>query len=225
MDAFQPLVARSLRASRLVSRLEAAYPQGLSLSLESRNPFEYLVATVLATQCRDERVNQITPALFARFPDPFAFATADYEELLGYIRSTGLGPTKTRNLIALSRLLIERHGGLVPATMSELVALPGVARKIANLVLADCHGVVEGVAVDTHVRRISRLLGLTQSADARKIEQDLIECLPRTSWRNWNNYLVEHGRKCCIAGAPRCTQCPLLEDCPTGVTLVTQLGP
>ncbi|AGY59242.1 endonuclease III domain-containing protein [Gloeobacter kilaueensis] len=210
---------RRARAARLLLRLEAAYPHGLSLGLTSRDPFEYLVATVLATQCKDERVNRITPALFARYPDAAAFAAADEEELLPYVRPTGLGPTKARNLIAIGRILCSRHGGQVPATMAELTALPGVARKIANLVLADCFGIVEGVAVDTHVRRISKLLGLTTSSDPRRIEQDLIACLPRHSWRSWNNLLVEHGRKCCVAGAPRCPVCPLLVDCPGGLAL------
>jgi endonuclease-3 len=211
---------RRVRAARLVARLAGAYPHGLSLGLVSRNPFEYLVATVLATQCKDERVNRITPGLFERYPDPAAFAAADYDELLIFVRPTGLGPTKARNLIAIGRILVERYGGAVPATMAELTALPGVARKIANLVLADCHRVVEGVAVDTHVRRISRLLGLTEATDTRKIEQDLMACLEPAYWRTWNNWMVEHGRKVCIAGAPKCDLCPLLSDCPTGAQRV-----
>ncbi|BAC88597.1 endonuclease III domain-containing protein [Gloeobacter violaceus] len=214
---------RRARAERLLVKLKVAYPRGLTLGLSSTNPFEYLVATVLATQCRDERVNKITPALFARYPDPAAFAAADYEALLPLVRPTGLGPTKARNLTAIGRLLLERHAGKVPATMAELTALPGVARKIANLVLADCHGIVEGVAVDTHVRRISKLLGLTDSTDAAKIERDLMDCLPRDAWRSWNNLMVEHGRQCCVAGAPRCTACPLVEDCPGGRELTAEL--
>lgn len=210
------LQTRKARAVRLITRLKVAYPEGLTLGLNSGNSFEYLVATVLATQCRDERVNRITPALFARYPDPVAFAAADFDELLPYVRMTGLGPTKTRNLIAIGKILSEKYDGQVPKTMAELTALPGVARKIANLVMADCVGVIEGVAVDTHVRRISKLLGLTDETDQRKIELDLMACLPKTDWRIWNNFMVEHGRKCCVAGAPNCPACPLLSDCPAG---------
>ncbi len=210
------LEARKARAIRLVQRLKVAYPEGLTLGLNSANPFEYMVATVLATQCRDERVNRITPALFARYPDPAAFAAADFDELLPLVRMTGLGPTKARNLIAIGKILSEKYEGQVPKTMAELTALPGVARKIANLVMADCIGVIEGVAVDTHVRRISKLLGLTDETDQRKIELDLMACLPKADWRIWNNFMVEHGRKCCVAGAPNCPACPLLPDCPTG---------
>lgn len=214
------LAERKARAARLVAQLAATYPQGLTLGLVSRNPFEYLVATVLATQCRDERVNRITPALFARYPDPEAFARADYDELLPMVRMTGLGPTKARNLIAIGRILTDQYGGAIPKTMAELTALPGVARKIANLVLADCHRIVEGVAVDTHVRRISKLLGLTEETDQRKIELDLMACLAPEHWRSWNNFMVEHGRKLCIAGSPRCAACPLLPDCPGGTRLL-----
>lgn len=210
------LEARKARAVRLVQRLKVAYPEGLTLGLNSTNPFEYMVATVLATQCRDERVNRITPALFARYPDPAAFAAADFDELLPLVRMTGLGPTKARNLIAIGKILSEKYDGQVPKTMAELTALPGVARKIANLVMADCIGIIEGVAVDTHVRRISKLLGLTDETDQRKIELDLMACLPKEDWRIWNNFMVEHGRKCCVAGAPNCPACPLLPDCLTG---------
>jgi endonuclease III len=222
------LEVRKARAARLVQRLKVAYPDGLTLGLNSQNSFEYLVATVLATQCKDERVNRITPALFARYPDPAAFAAADFEELLPLVRMTGLGPTKARNLISIGKILSEKYDGQIPQTMAELTTLPGVARKIANLVMADCIGVIEGVAVDTHVRRISKLLGLTDETDQHKIELDLMACLPKEDWRIWNNFMVEHGRKCCVAGAPSCLACPLLPDCPAGnlstTLVVTEKG-
>src|SRR5437588_2668986 len=168
------------RAAQIVRRLAKLYPSA-KCALNHENPLQLLVATILSAQCTDVRINQITPALFAKYPDARAFATADPRELEEVIRPTGFFRNKAKNLIACCRALVERHGGEVPATMEELVPLAGVGRKTANVILGSAFG-VPGVTVDTHVGRLSRRLGLTAHGDPAKVERDLMELIPKKDW-------------------------------------------
>jgi endonuclease III len=202
------------RAPLILARLGALYPHA-TCSLHWRTPWELLVATMLSAQCTDERVNQVTPALFARFPDAAAAAAVDSAEVEPYVRSTGFFRNKARNIVAASRLLIERHGGSVPASMEELLQLPGVARKTANVVLAHAFGINAGVTVDTHVRRLSQRLGLTRQTDPRRIEPDLMKLVPQAEWENLAIRLIFHGRAVCTARKPDCPHCPIADLCPS----------
>jgi len=176
---------------------------------------ELLIATILAAQCTDERVNKVTPDLFQKYPTVEAFARAKQEELEKDIRSTGFFRNKARNIISLSKKLVEEYDGQVPDSMEELVKLPGVARKTANIVLASAFKKAEGIAVDTHVRRLAGRLGLSQETQPEKIEKDLMTIVPRADWLDFNFLLVEHGRKFCQAKKPRCEECVLRELCPS----------
>jgi len=202
------------RAPLILARLGELYPHA-TCSLDWRTPWELLVATMLSAQCTDERVNKVTPALFARFPDAAAAAAVDPAEVETYVHSTGFFRNKARNIVAASRLLIERHGGAVPASMEELLQLPGVARKTANVVLAHGFGINAGVTVDTHVRRLSQRLGLTKQADPRRIEPDLMKLVPRAEWENLAIRLIFHGRAICSARKPDCPHCPIGDLCPS----------
>jgi endonuclease-3 len=202
------------RAPLILARLGALYPHA-TCSLHWRTPWELLVATMLSAQCTDERVNQVTPALFARFPDAAAAAAVDSAEVEPYVRSTGFFRNKAKNIVGASRLLIERHGGAVPASMEELLQLPGVARKTANVVLAHAFGINAGVTVDTHVRRLSQRLGLTKQSDPRRIEPDLMKLVPRAEWENLAIRLIFHGRAVCTARKPDCPHCPIADLCPS----------
>jgi endonuclease-3 len=202
------------RAPLILARLGALYPHA-TCSLHWRTPWELLVATMLSAQCTDERVNQVTPALFARFPDAAAAAAVDSVEVEPYVRSTGFFRNKAKNIVGASRLLIERHGGAVPASMEELLQLPGVARKTANVVLAHAFGINAGVTVDTHVRRLSQRLGLTKQSDPRRIEPDLMKLVPRAEWENLAIRLIFHGRAVCTARKPDCPHCPIADLCPS----------
>lgn len=201
------------RALLIHERLGQLYPHA-TCSLDWRNPFELLVATMLSAQCTDKRVNLTTPALFARFPDAFSFAAVDATAVEPYVRSTGFYRNKARNIVAASRLLVSNHGGAVPASMEALLALPGVARKTANVVLANAFGKNEGVTVDTHVKRLSQRLGLTDEQDPVKIEVDLMALLPRKEWENFSIRLIFHGRAVCRARKPDCGGCALTNLCP-----------
>ncbi len=209
---------RKGRAGRILAALRRAYPQA-TCALHHRSAYELLVATILSAQCTDERVNQVTPALFARYPDARALAGARQEELEELIRSTGFFRNKARNLIGMARAVCERHGGEIPAAMEELTALPGVARKTANCVLGTWFGVNEGIVVDTHVGRLAQRLGLLSTArddkDAVRIERDLTELFPRESWTCLAHALIRHGREVCTARKPRCEQCVLARWCPS----------
>jgi len=202
------------RALQLVERLAAAYPDS-KCSLDFTSPFQLLVATILAAQCTDERVNLVTPALFAQFPTPAAFAEAPLEEIETAIRSTGFYRNKARHIQGACRMILANFGDEVPRTMAELLRLPGVARKTANVVLGTGFDLVEGVVVDTHVGRISRRLGLTVSEDPVRIEQDLMALLPRSEWRDYNHRLIDHGRAICKAPRPRCGLCMMTDLCPS----------
>jgi endonuclease-3 len=200
------------RAGRIVRRLEAPYPDA-RCTLDFASPWHLLVATVLSAQCTDACVNRVTPALFARYPDAAALADADAAELGALIRPTGFYRTKAKHLIACCRLLVERHGGSVPRTMDELVPLPGVGRKTANVVLGMGHG-LPGLAVDTHVGRLARRLGLTTHADPDKVERDLCRLVPPARRALFGMRLILHGRQVCHARRPDCAGCGLRRLCP-----------
>lgn len=209
---FQKLTKKP-RALELLSRLKAIYPQA-PCSLDYETPVQLMVATMLAAQCTDARVNQVTPALFERFPDAASLAGADVAELEALVRSTGFYRNKAKNIQAACHKIVTEFGGAVPNTMEGLTSLPGVARKTANVVLAHAFDIHEGVTVDTHVKRISGLFGLTKHVEPVKIEQDLMKLLPRQDWENWSIRLVYHGRAVCSARNPQCGRCDLLDVCP-----------
>lgn len=205
--------ARALRAEAIARTLAATYPHA-ACSLDFTSPFQLLVATILSAQCTDKRVNMVTPGLFARWPDAAALAAAEPRDLEAVIRSTGFFRAKAKSILGCCRRLVERHGGEVPRTLDDLVKLPGVGRKTANVVMGSAFGEATGVVVDTHVGRISRRLGLTRHADAVRAERDLVRCLPREHWIVFSHRLIEHGRTVCTARAPRCERCPLASLCP-----------
>jgi endonuclease-3 len=197
---------------RILRRLGRLYPDA-HCALHHANPLQLLVATILSAQCTDARVNLVTPALFARYPDAHAFAAADPRELEKLIQSTGFFRNKARNIRACCRQLVEQHGGAVPATMEELVPLPGVGRKTANVILGTAFG-TPGITVDTHVGRLSRRLGLTGETDPVKVERDLARLLPRKEWTMFSHRLIFHGRQVCHARKPACAGCGLAALCP-----------
>ena len=208
--------ARSARTLELLRRLERAYPDA-RCALEHRSPLELLVATILSAQCTDARVNLVTPELFRRYPTAADYARAPRADLEDAIRSTGFFRNKAKSLQGLGAALVERHGGVVPDSMAELVALPGVGRKTANVVLGNAFGRNEGVVVDTHVARLSKRLGLTRQTDPVRIERDLIEVVPRDRWALWAHLLIFHGRRVCKAPRPRCAECVLADLCPSAL--------
>jgi endonuclease-3 len=201
-------------AAEYYARLAAAYPDA-HCALDHRNAYELLVATILSAQCTDARVNLVTPALFAKYPTARDLAEAEQEDVEELIRSTGFFRNKAKSLLGMARALVERHGGEVPRTMDELTQLPGVGRKTANVILGNAFGMNEGVVVDTHVTRLSNLLGLTRESDAVKIEQDLVRLFPREQWTMLSHLLIEHGRRVCVARTPKCDICPLADLCPS----------
>jgi len=202
------------RAAEIYKRLEEHYPNA-HCALDFKTPFQLLVATILSAQCTDKRVNMVTPALFKRYPTPAAMSEAKPEELEEMIKSTGFFRNKTKSLLAMSRAVAEEHGGQVPDTMEELVRLPGVGRKTANVVLGNAYDKNEGVVVDTHVGRLSARLGLTKQTDPVKVEQDLVKLFPREEWTMLSHLLIEHGRQICEARRPKCEVCFLNDICPS----------
>jgi endonuclease-3 len=206
--------ARRQRAAEILARLRQTYPQ-VRLALDFQTPLQLVMATVLAAQCTDERVNQVTPALFRRYPTARDYAAADILELEEMVRTTGFFRNKARALKNLGTALAAEHGGEVPASLELLVALPGVGRKTANVVLGNAFGLNEGVAVDTHVQRLSRRLFLTEETDPEKIERDLMAVLPREEWTRFALLLQDHGRKICKARKPECAICPVADLCPS----------
>jgi endonuclease-3 len=214
--------ARQARAARILTVLKREYPDA-ECALHHRSALELLVATILSAQCTDQRVNQVTPSLFRRYPDAAAYAAADAAELEAAIRSTGFFRNKARSLIGLGRKLVAEHGGEVPGTMEALLELPGVARKTANCVLGTWFRRNEGVVVDTHVGRLALRMRLLTTArddkDAVRIEQDLMRLVPREDWTFVSHALIEHGRKICLARKPRCTECALAADCPSAAAV------
>ena len=206
--------AKQKRTLEILQRLHREYPDA-RCSLDYHNPFELLVATILSAQCTDERVNQVTPALFKRFPKADDMADARTEELEEMIKSTGFFRNKTKSLVGMSNAVVERHGGKVPDEMDALVELPGVGRKTANVVLGNAFGKSEGVVVDTHVTRLSQRLGLTKEKDPVKIELALMELVPRDEWTIVSHLFIDHGRAVCKAPTPRCEACVLNNICPS----------
>ena len=205
--------ARAERAEEICRRLAASYPDA-TCSLDFRSPFELVVATILSAQCTDRRVNMVTGDLFARWPTPARMAAATPAALEEVIRTTGFFRAKAKNILGCCQALVDRHGGEVPRTLAELVKLPGVGRKTANVVLGSAFGIPSGVVVDTHVGRIARRLGLTRHPDAVHAERDLIACLPEARWIEFSHRLIALGRAICTARKPRCETCPLADLCP-----------
>lgn len=201
-------------ALEIQRRLTAEYPDA-HCELDYRTPFELAVATVLSAQCTDKRVNMVTPELFRRWPTAAALADAPLEEIEDAIRSTGFFRAKARSLSGLANRLVANHGGEVPGTMEALVALPGIGRKTANVVLGNAFGRNEGIVVDTHVARLSARFGLTRETDAVRIEQALIPLFPRDSWTLLSHLMIWHGRRVCLARKPRCNDCVLADICPS----------
>lgn len=206
--------AKKARTSEILGRLKEEYPNA-RCALDNRSPLELLVATILSAQCTDKRVNQVTPALFSRYPHAIDYARADLPELEELIRSTGFFRNKARSLIGLGQALSEHHDGQVPQTMEALVELPGVGRKTANVVLGNAFGINEGVVVDTHVGRLSRRLFLTEKKDPVRVERALVELVPRSDWTLWAHLLIDHGRRICQSRRPACGDCVLADLCPS----------
>ena len=201
------------RALALLDRLKQLYPNA-TCTLNYETPVQLLVATILSAQCTDERVNKVTPALFARFPDAETMAQGNREEIETLIRSTGFYRNKAKNIQGACEKIVSEFQGKVPDTMEHLLKLPGVARKTANVVLAHAYGVNAGVTVDTHVKRLSHRLGLTEHNDPKRIEKDLMALLPQPDWENWSIRLIYHGRAVCKARQPLCEVCTLADLCP-----------
>jgi endonuclease-3 len=220
MAGRESAAARRLRAGRILVALKRRYPDA-HCALHHADAYQLLVATILSAQCTDVRVNMVTPAVFARYPHSAALALARPDELEALIRSTGFFRSKARNLIAMARALVANHGGKVPRTMDELRVLPGVGRKTANVVLGNAFGLNEGVTVDTHVGRISRLLRLTRHDDPVRVERDLMALFPHEDWTLLSHLLITHGRVTCIARRPKCGACVLSPLCPSSTAGVT----
>jgi endonuclease-3 len=210
---------RKARAVEVNERLKQAYPDA-KIELDFNNAFELLIATILAAQSTDARVNIVTKSLFRKYPDPHAFANADLVEMETAVKQTGFFRNKAKAVINCSKAIVERHGGQVPQTMEELVELPGVGRKTANVILGNAFRIQAGVIVDTHVTRLSGRLAFTKHADPVDIEQDLMKLVPRAEWTAFANRLILHGRRICIARKPDCPNCVLNDICPSAI-LVT----
>ncbi len=206
--------ARTARAAAILAELKAEYPDA-HCELDHRNPYQLLVATILSAQCTDARVNMVTPALFARYPDAEALAAARQEDVEALIRSTGFFRNKAKSLIGMARAVVADHGGAIPATMDELRPLPGVGRKTANVILGNAFGINAGITVDTHVKRLAGLLTLTRETDPEKVERDLMALFPQEDWALLSHLLIWHGRRVCIANRPKCAECVIAEWCPS----------
>lgn len=199
----------------LIARLREAYPDA-ACALEHQSPFQLLVATILSAQCTDARVNMVTPGLFARYPDAAAMSRASQGDIEEIIRSTGFYRNKAHAIRAASARIEETFGGSVPRSMEELLTLPGVARKTANVVLGVGYGLSEGVVVDTHVARIARRLGLSRGKNPEEVERALMGLLPQEEWIHFAHLLIFHGRRTCVARKPLCADCPVIDLCPSG---------
>ena len=205
------------QAAEVIKRLEKEYPVA-SIALKHANPLELLVATILSAQATDVGVNKVTPGLFRKYRTAADYASADREQFEGEIRPTGFYRNKTKNIISTARMLLDNFGGQVPRTMAKLVTLPGVARKTANIVLYNAYGVIDGIAVDTHVGRLAQHLGLSAHKDPVKIERDLMKQVPRRKWGRFSYLLIDHGRAVCMARKPKCAICLLNDICPSAFT-------
>jgi endonuclease-3 len=203
---------KAQRAQRIADGLRHLYPAECALTHE--NPFQLLVATILSAQCTDERVNQVTPILFAKHPDAASFAAAKQRDIEKIIYSTGFFRAKAKSIIGASRAIVRDHEGKVPETLAELIELPGIGRKTANVVLGTAFGFAEGVVVDTHVGRLARRMDLTGNRDAVKVEHDLMALLPKPEWIEFSHRMIWHGRRICLARKPLCDSCAIRPDCP-----------
>jgi endonuclease III len=201
-------------ALEILVRLKKEYPDA-HCELDFETPLQLLIATILSAQCTDKRVNMVTPALFRKYPDAKSLSAADPAELEAMIKSTGFFRNKTKSLLGMSAAVAERHQSNVPSTMEDLVNLPGVGRKTANVVLGNAYNINEGIVVDTHVGRLSVRLGLTNETDPVKVEQALMPLIPREDWTLIAHLLIFHGRRVCIARTPRCESCVLADVCPS----------
>ncbi len=210
----ESLVDKRRRTRTIIARLKREFPDA-KCALDHQSPLELLVATILSAQCTDARVNLVTPALFAKYRSAADYAAADPAVFEREIQSTGFFRNKTKSILGMARALEENHGGQVPSTMEALVALPGVGRKTANVVLGNAFGKNEGIVVDTHVGRISGLLKLTKETNPEKIERDLTALVPRKDWTIFSHLLILHGRKTCIARRPKCESCRINDLCPS----------
>jgi endonuclease-3 len=202
------------RVKPIIGKLKKQYPEA-QCSLTHQDPLQLIVATILSAQCTDERVNIVTQTLFREYKTADDYANADPEVFEEQIRSTGFFRNKTKSIIGMAQALVEQHHGEVPNTMEELLRLPGVGRKTANVVLGNAFGIDEGIVVDTHVKRISNRLGLTTQGDPNKIEQDLIALVPKSDWTLWPHLLIHHGRAVCQARTPKCEICTINGLCPS----------
>lgn len=200
------------RVAAILQKLDEAYSDA-TCELKHENAFQLLIATILSAQCTDVRVNQVTRELFQKYKTPHDFAVASPSELEQEIRPTGFFRNKTKSIMGASKAIVENYGGLVPRTMEEILQLPGVARKTANVVLGTAYGIASGVVVDTHVQRLSNRLDLTRNQDPKKIEQDLMAIIPKEKWIIFSHQLIWHGRRVCIARKPRCIDCNLERLC------------
>jgi endonuclease-3 len=205
---------RKERVSRITEILTKTHPEA-KVALKFSNPIEMLISTILSAQCTDERVNLVTSDLFRKYRTPKEYANSDLKELESAIRSTGFYRSKAKNIRNACRMIVDKFHSQVPKTMEELTSLPGVGRKTANIVLSNAYGIVEGIAVDTHVARVSKRLGLAKSDDPKKIERDLMRIIPRELWFSFTYRIIEHGRKICTARKPLCPECPLNKICPS----------
>jgi len=208
---------RKARASKIIRLLEKEYPQA-KIALNYSNTLELLVATILSAQCTDERVNKVTLTLFEKYKTAEDYANADQTELEQEIKSTGFFRNKAKNIKQTGRMLVDMFDCQVPKTMEEMLQLPGVARKTANIVLQNAYGIIEGIAVDTHVRRVSKRLGLTENEDQNKIEEDLMRIVPKDKWMRITDLLIFLGRRVCVAKKPKCEMCVLNKICPSAFT-------
>jgi endonuclease-3 len=218
MSARPKRLPKRQRAREILARLRQNYPDA-TCSLTHESPFQLLVATILSAQCTDERVNQVTPKLFARLPDAVAMAAAERSEVEQLIQSTGFYRNKAKHIQGAAHRIVTEFNGQVPNEMSSLLTLPGVARKTANVVLANAYGINSGVTVDTHVKRLSYRLGLTRHTDPGKVEQDLMKLLPQAEWEIFSISMIYHGRAVCQARKPACDRCSLSDLCPTTPSL------
>lgn len=209
--------AEAARIGQILDALDRLYPDAHCELVGWQTPLQLLVAVILSAQCTDERVNKVTPALFARFPDARAFAAADVLEIEKLIHSTGFYRNKAKHIREACKKIVEKHGGQVPQTVKELTALPGVARKTANVVLGTAFGIASGVVVDTHIGRLSARLGMTTHSDPKKIEQDLMQAWPQGRWIMAGHRLIWHGRRVCSARKPHCDRCDLVPLCPSAM--------
>jgi endonuclease-3 len=204
------------RSPEIIRRLSRAYPEA-GIALRASNPLEMLVATILSAQCTDERVNKVTETLFQKYRTPEDYLRVPVAELSADIKPTGFFNQKAASIRGACQRIVEVYGGAVPGTMEDLLTLPGVARKTANIVLGNSFGTVEGIAVDTHVRRVSQRLGFTEQTDPTKIEQDLMGLIPRKRWFDFTYVLIEHGRAVCTARSRKCQDCPVNDLCPSSL--------